>query len=116
MKKQILTSLAAGLALAVLLCCGTGLAKANHHEQLGHKIEAELTQIEAEALLELLEMLASAAAPAGSGIGAEGCAMAPSGSVLCPGLGVLEPKWLTSKPSKALGSPWKPLKFFGGAW
>ena len=57
MKKQILTSLAAGLALAVLLCCGTGLAKANHHEQLGHKIEAELAQIEAEALLEQFKEL-----------------------------------------------------------
>ena len=57
MKKQILTSLAGGLALAALLCCGTGLAKADHHEQLGHKIEAELAQIEAEALLEQFKKL-----------------------------------------------------------
>ena len=57
MKKQIPTSLAAGLALAALLCCGTGLAKADHHEQLGHKIGAELAQIEAEALLEQFKEL-----------------------------------------------------------
>ncbi|MEE2948230.1 MAG: hypothetical protein VX392_07915 [Verrucomicrobiota bacterium] len=52
MKKQTLTLIVAGLTLAFLLSCETGLAKAEHHENLGRQIEAELAQIEADALME----------------------------------------------------------------
>ena len=52
MRKQTPTPIVAGLALAALLCCETGLAKAEHHENLGHQIEAKLAQIETDALIE----------------------------------------------------------------
>lgn len=51
MKKQTSPTTVAGLALAALLLCGTGLAKAEPHHNLAHQIEAELVQIEVEGLL-----------------------------------------------------------------
>ena len=57
MRKQTPTPIVAGLTLAALLCCETGLAKAEHHENLGRQIEAELAQIETDALMEHFDEL-----------------------------------------------------------
>jgi len=43
--------------VAALLLCGTGLAKAEPHHNLAHQIEAELVQIEVDALLEKFKEL-----------------------------------------------------------
>ena len=51
MKKQTSPTIVAGLALATLLSCGTGLTKAEPHHDLAHQIETDLVQIEVEALL-----------------------------------------------------------------
>ena len=52
MKKQISPTIIGGLAVVALLLCGTGLTKAEPHHNLAHQIEAELAQIEIEALLD----------------------------------------------------------------
>lgn len=52
MKKQTSPTIVAGLAVAALLFCGTGLAKAEPHHDLAHQIEAELVHIEVEGLLD----------------------------------------------------------------
>ena len=57
MKKQTSPTTVAGLALATLLSCGTGLTKAELHHDLAHQIEAELVQIEVDALLEKFKEL-----------------------------------------------------------
>jgi len=57
MKKQTSPTTVAGLALATLLSCGTGLTKAEPHHDLAHQIEAELVQIEVDALLEKFKEL-----------------------------------------------------------
>ena len=57
MKKQTSPTIVAGLALATLLSCGTGLTKAEPHHDLAHQIETDLVQIEVEALLEKFKEL-----------------------------------------------------------
>ena len=57
MKKQTSPTTVAGLALATLLSCGSGLTKAELHHDLAHQIEAELVQIEVDALLEKFKEL-----------------------------------------------------------
>ncbi|MBT4900958.1 MAG: hypothetical protein HON54_03490, partial [Verrucomicrobia bacterium] len=57
MKKQTSPTIVAGLALATLLSCGTGLTKAEPHRDLARQIETDLVQIEVEALLEKFKEL-----------------------------------------------------------